>query len=190
MGLNGTWEGEEGGAIASGNKGDLMDARLPQVQVEFLKKIRSKSNNPLIVVITGGAPIIIPEILELADAVIYAFYPGEQGGTALANIIFGDVSPSGRMPFTVPKTIEDLPPYENYAMDGRTYRYMSKEPLSLLDLDYRIPGLNMTVFLSVRLKKILLSKLTLPIQVILKLKKYLRYTLPHHLQVKVSLFFL
>jgi len=129
MGLNGTWEGEEGGAIASENKGDLMDARLPQVQIEFLKKIRAKSNKPLIVVITAGAPLIIPEIMDLADAVIYAFYPGEQGGTALANIIFGDVSPSGRMPFTVPKTIEDLPPYEDYAMEGRTYRYMTIEPL-------------------------------------------------------------
>ena len=129
MGMNGTWEGEEGGAIASEYKGDLPDARLPQVQVDFLKKIRSKSKNPLIVVITGGSPLIIPEIMDLADAVIFAFYPGEQGGTALADIIFGDISPSGRMPFTVPKRIEDLPPYEDYGLEGRTYRYMTEEPL-------------------------------------------------------------
>ncbi|WP_204273795.1 glycoside hydrolase family 3 N-terminal domain-containing protein [Draconibacterium mangrovi] len=129
MGFTGIMEGEEGGAIASPEKGDLVNARLPQAQIEFLKTIRSKGNNPLIVVITGGFPVIIPEVMELADAVIYAFYPGEQGGTALADIIFGDVSPSGRMPFTVPKTIDDLPAYENYAMEGRTYRYMTKDPL-------------------------------------------------------------
>ena len=129
MGFTGIMEGEEGGAIASPEKGDLVDARLPHAQIEFLKTIRSKGNNPLIVVITGGFPVIIPEVMELADAVIYAFYPGEQGGAALADIIFGDVSPSGRMPFTVPKTIDDLPAYEDYAMDGRTYRYMTKDPL-------------------------------------------------------------
>ncbi len=129
MGFNGMMEGEEGGAIASPIKGDLDDSRLPESQLEFLKTIRSKSDNPLIVVVTGGFPMIIPEIMEIADAVIYAFYPGEQGGNALADIIFGDISPSGRMPFTVPKSIEDLPVYENYAMEGRTYRYMTKDPL-------------------------------------------------------------
>jgi len=130
LGINGMWEGEEGEAIASANKGDHTDARLPQVQVDFLKKIRSKNKNtPLIVIITGGSPLIIPEVMELADAVLFAFYPGEQGGNAVADIIFGDVSPSGRMPFTIPKTIEDLPDYENYAMEGRTYRYMTKEAL-------------------------------------------------------------
>jgi len=130
MGINGMWEGEEGEAIASANKGDHTDARLPQAQVDFLKKIRSKSkDNPLIVVITGGSPLIIPEVMELADAVLFAFYPGEQGGNAVADIIFGDASPSGRMPFTIAKTIEDLPDYNSYAMEGRTYRYMTKEPL-------------------------------------------------------------
>jgi beta-glucosidase len=129
MGINGMWEGEEGEAIASNLKGDHIDARLPENQVEFLKKIRAKGNNPLIVVITSGNPLIIPEVYELADAVIYAWYPGEQGGNALADILFGDVSPSGRMPFTVPYSVNDLPAYDNYAMAGRTYRYMEKEPL-------------------------------------------------------------
>ncbi|WP_297086532.1 glycoside hydrolase family 3 C-terminal domain-containing protein [uncultured Draconibacterium sp.] len=129
MGINGMWEGEEGEAIASNLKGDHIDARLPQNQVDFLKKIRAKSDKPLIVVITCGNPLIIPEVYEMADAVIYAWYPGEQGGNAVADIIFGDVSPSGRMPFTVPYSVEDLPPYDDYAMAGRTYRYMEKEPL-------------------------------------------------------------
>lgn len=129
MGVNGMWEGEEGGAIASSTKGDQIDPRLPKVQVDFLKKIRTKGKNPLIVVITSGSPLIIPEVMEMADAVIYAFYPGEQGGNAVSDIIFGDVSPSGRMPFTVPVAIEDLPAYENYSLEGRTYRYMTKPSL-------------------------------------------------------------
>lgn len=129
MGINGMWEGEEGEAIASNLKGDHIDARLPQNQVDFLKKIREKSDNPLIVVITCGNPLIIPEVYEMADAVIYAWYPGEQGGNAVADVLFGDVSPSGRMPFTVPYSVDDLPPYDNYDMAGRTYRYMEKEPL-------------------------------------------------------------
>lgn len=129
LGINGMWEGEEGEAIASSLKGDHIDSRLPQAQVDFLKKIRKKGNKPLIVVLTGGSPLIIPEVFEMADAVLYAFYPGEQGGNAVADIIFGDVAPSGRMPFTVPYSIDDLPPYEDYAMTGRTYRYMEKEAL-------------------------------------------------------------
>jgi len=129
IGISSLWEGEEGASIASYNKGDNTDCKIPQPQIDFLKKLRSKGKKPLIVVITGGSPVLIPEIFELADAVIYAFYPGEQGGTALADIIFGKVSPSGRMPFTIPYSIEDLPPYEDYAMAGRTYRYMTKEPL-------------------------------------------------------------
>jgi beta-glucosidase len=129
LGISSLWEGEEGASIASYNKGDNTDCKLPQAQIDFLKKLRSKGKKPLVVVITGGSPVMIPEIVELADAVIYAFYPGEQGGTALADIIFGDVSPSGRMPFTVPYSVDDLPPYEDYAMEGRTYRYMTKEPL-------------------------------------------------------------
>jgi beta-glucosidase len=129
MGIDGRWEGEEGESVASYNKGDNTDCHLPQVQLDFLKKIRSHGNKPLIVVITGGSPVIIPEIFEFADAVIYAWYPGEQGGNALGDIIFGDVSPSGRLPFTVPYSLDDLPAYVDYSMKGRTYRYMEKEPL-------------------------------------------------------------
>lgn len=129
LGITNIWEGEEGEAIVSATKGDLVDCRLPKVQIDFLRKIKEAGSKQLIVVITGGSPIIIPELMELADAIIYAFYPGEQGGNAVADIIFGDVSPSGRMPFTVPKTVDDLPPYDDYSMEGRTYRYMTNEPL-------------------------------------------------------------
>lgn len=128
MGISGLYEGEEGEAIVSDYKGDKRDLRLPQSQVDFLKKIRSHgTNNPLIVVITSGSAIALPEIYEIADAVIYAWYPGQAGGKALANILFGDVSPSGKLPFTVPYSVDDLPDYSDYAMQGRTYRYMEKE---------------------------------------------------------------
>lgn len=129
MGISGLLEGEEGEAIASAHKGDRTESiRLPENQIDFLKKIKKDSNKPLIVVITGGSPIAIPEVYELADAVLYVWYPGQEGGGALADILFGDVSPSGRLPFTVPYSLEDLPPYEDYSMNGRTYKYMKKDP--------------------------------------------------------------
>jgi beta-glucosidase len=71
----------------------------------------------------------LSEVHELADAVLMAWYPGEEGGTALADIIFGKSSPSGKLPVTFPKSLDQLPPYEDYSMQGRTYRYMTKEPL-------------------------------------------------------------
>lgn len=130
MGFNGLVEGEEGAAIASDFKGDRRDIRLPQNQIEFLKKIKAQGKgNPLVVIITGGSPIAIPEIYELADAVLYVWYPGQEGGTAVGDILFGDAVPSGRLPFTVPNSVDDLPPYDDYSMEGRTYKYMKKEPL-------------------------------------------------------------
>ncbi len=128
MGITQLLEGEEGEAIASATYGDREYITLPPHQIDYLKLLRSKADK-LIVVITGGSAISIPEIHELADAVIYAWYPGELGGKALGDIIFGKVSPSGKLPVTFVKTIDDLPPYEDYNMQGRTYRYMNVEPL-------------------------------------------------------------
>jgi beta-glucosidase len=129
MGLSGLLEGEEGEAIASPYKGDRKDIGLPPNQVSFLRGLRKGNNKPIIVVLTGGSPLAIPDVHELADAILYAWYPGEQGGQAVADLIFGDVSPSGRLPVTFPKSTAQLPPYENYSMTGRTYRYMTQEPL-------------------------------------------------------------
>ncbi len=128
MGISGLIEGEEGESLASPYKGDREDIGLPQHQVDFLKKIKKDSDKPLIVLITGGSPIAIPEVYDFADAVLYVWYPGQEGGNAVADIIFGNVAPSGRLPFTVPYSVADLPPYEDYDMKGRTYRYMEKEP--------------------------------------------------------------
>lgn len=129
MGVSGLWEGEEGEAVASANKGDHTNAKLPQAQIDFLKKIKKDGKNPLIVVLTGGFPMSIPEVYELADAVIYCWYPGQQGGQAVADVIFGDVSPTGRLPFTIPVDVEKLPAYDDYSLQGRTYRYMNDNVL-------------------------------------------------------------
>ncbi len=128
MGLSGMLEGEEGESLLSPTKSDRFDIRLPENQINYLKKLRAAGDAKIIVVLTGGSPVAIPEVHELADAIIYAWYPGEQGGTAIANILFGDVNPSGRLPLTFPKSTEQLPPYEDYSMEGRTYRYMEDEP--------------------------------------------------------------
>lgn len=129
IGISNLIEGEEGESLVSDYKGDRKTIKLPENQINYIKKIRSKSDKPLIVVITGGSAIAIPEIYELADAVLWIWYPGEQGGNAVADIVFGDVNPSGRLPLTFPKSVKQLPPYEDYSMEGRTYKYMTQEPL-------------------------------------------------------------
>jgi len=83
----------------------------------------------MIVVVYGGSPVEIGWVLKNADAVLFSFYPGEQGGQAIADIIFGKESPSGRMPFTTPRSLEDLPDFADYALANRTYRYSEVEPL-------------------------------------------------------------
>jgi len=128
LGISQLIEGEEGEAIASAHKGDRKEITLPQNQLEFLKTIRSKARK-LVVVMIGGSPIACPEVFEMADAMLFAWYPGEQGGQAVADILFGDRIPSGRLPLTFPKSVQDLPPFEDYSMQGRTYKYMDKEPL-------------------------------------------------------------
>lgn len=128
MGLTVNLEGEEGESIESGDFGDRLDYSLPDNQINFLRKLRKENTKPIIVVVTAGSPIDMTEIAELADAVIWAWYPGEEGGNAVADVLFGDVSPSGRLPITFPKSLKQLPAYEDYSMKGRTYRYMTEEP--------------------------------------------------------------
>lgn len=129
MGISGLWEGEEGESLVSAHKGDKPDLKLPQNQIDYLKKIKKDSKNPLVLVLTGGSPIAIPEIHDIVDAIIFVWYPGEEGGNAVADILFGDVAPTGKLPITFPKSVDQLPDYENYNMKGRTYKYMEEEPL-------------------------------------------------------------
>jgi len=143
MGLTGNLEGEEGESIASADYGDRLNYDLPKNQIDFLKKLRKDNTKPIIAVITSGSPVNMSEIHELADAVIWAWYPGEEGGNAVADVIFGNISPSGRLPITFPKSFSQLPAYDDYSMKGRTYRYMTEEPfypfgygLSYTDFSY------------------------------------------------------
>ncbi|MEL6863882.1 MAG: glycoside hydrolase family 3 C-terminal domain-containing protein, partial [Bacteroidota bacterium] len=128
VGISQLIEGEEGESIMSNYFGDRQEIGLPQNQIDFLKVIREKSKK-LIVVLTGGSAITCPEVYELADALIFAWYPGEQGGLAVGNALFGRSVPSGKLPVTFVRSLEDLPPYEDYAMTNRTYRYFKGEPL-------------------------------------------------------------
>ena len=128
LGLVPMLEGEEGEAILSSERGDRVDVGLPEHQVEWLRKL-SATGIPLVVVVAGGSPIAMPEVHELADAVLMMWYPGEQGGTALARLVYGNFSPSGKLPVTFPRSVDQLPPFEDYSMAGRTYRFMTESPL-------------------------------------------------------------
>jgi beta-glucosidase len=128
LGLDPSLEGEEGDAVASPTDGDRAYIELPPVQREFLLELR-KHAKKLVVVLTGGSAIAVPEAHDLADAVLQVWYPGCEGGRALADVLFGVHSPSGKMPVTVPHRTADLPPFNDYAMRGRTYRFSKVEPL-------------------------------------------------------------
>lgn len=126
LGESNLTEGEEGDAIASESKGDRPDLALPEHQIEFLRKIRKDSYTKIITVVSCGSAFETKEICELSDAVIWSGYPGQEAGTALANILFGKISPSGRLPITFPESEDVLPDFEDYSMKGRTYRYQSE----------------------------------------------------------------
>jgi beta-glucosidase len=128
VGLDPSLEGEEGDAVASSSGGDRDAIELPKVQLEFLTELR-KHAKKLVVVLTGGSAIAAPEVHEFADAVLHVWYPGCEGGRAFADVLFGGASPSGKMPITVPRRTADLPPFEDYGMQGRTYKFAEKEPL-------------------------------------------------------------
>ncbi len=129
LGLTGAIEGEEGESFASATYGDRMDYNLPENQIDFLRRLKKNNDKPVVAVITGGSPMNLAPVDSLADAVLLAWYPGEEGGNAVANIIFGKTSPSGKLPVTFPKSYDQLPDFKDYSMQGRTYRYMEAEPL-------------------------------------------------------------
>jgi len=126
LGLDATIEGEEGdtgNAFAAGDKADLY---LPESQRILVEKVLAV-NKPTIVVIAAGSAI--NPLSEGADAIIHAWYPGQMGGKALANILFGNVSPSGKLPVTFYEKAELLPAFEDYSMKNRTYRNLEDNVL-------------------------------------------------------------
>ncbi|MFY0628047.1 MAG: glycoside hydrolase family 3 C-terminal domain-containing protein [Reichenbachiella sp.] len=129
MGLTRHIEGEEGESVSSPYSGDRLDYNIPANQMDYLKKIKGEHGKPVVAIITGGTAMNLTEVHEIADAVLMVWYPGEEGGNAVADIVFGNASPSGRLPLTFPKSLDQLPAYEDYSMQGRTYKYMTKEPM-------------------------------------------------------------
>ena len=128
LGLDHTLEGEEGDAVASTSGGDRAAIELPPCQRAFLLELR-KHARKLVLVLTGGSALAVPEEHECCDAVLQVWYPGCEGGGGVADVLFGEVSPSGRLPLTVPRRTADLPPMADYHMRGRTYRFAEIEPL-------------------------------------------------------------
>ena len=128
VGLTGVFEGEEGDAIASARNGDRETLELPPEQLRFLEQIqdRRQKGSKVVAVVTGGSPMAIRKVEALADAVILAWYAGEEGGNALADLVFGKADFTGRLPLTFPESVDVLPPFEDYSMSGRTYKYQTK----------------------------------------------------------------
>jgi len=127
-GLSSFLEGEEGESLLSPLNGDREDISLPASQVNYIKELAIHGIK-IVLVLTGGSPIALGEIEELVDAIVFVWYPGMEGGKAVADVLFGDTSPSGKLPLTFPKSLDQLPAFDDYSMNGRTYRYMKEEPL-------------------------------------------------------------
>ena len=128
VGLTNAYEGEQGESHASEANGDRVTLRLPKGQMDCLRILQDqrKRGRKIITVITGGSPVELGEVEKFSDAVIMAWYGGEEGGTALADLVFGRADFTGRLPLTFPDSADVLPPFEDYAMAGRTYRYQTK----------------------------------------------------------------
>jgi beta-glucosidase len=118
-------EGDQGNEFASGDKPNL---NLPGLQGEIIQEIY-KSGKPVILVLLSGSALSIPWEDEHIPAIIQGWYPGAQGGRAIAEMIFGEFSPEGKLPITFYRTTEELPDFTDYNMINRTYRYMKKEAL-------------------------------------------------------------
>lgn len=128
MGFSPELEGEEGEVADSDGGGDRGLIGLPGNQQELLELLQ-ETGTPLVLVLTCGSPVEIGWAKDNVPAILVCWYPGEQGGNAMADVIFGDYSPGGRLPFTIPKSVSQIPPFEDYRMTGRTYRFMAEEPL-------------------------------------------------------------
>ncbi len=140
MGLAPMLEGEEGNDAPLSEGGDRVRLGLPEVQQKLLEELH-ETGTPVVLVLTSGSAVTVNRAAENVPALLYTWYGGEQAGAALADVLFGDHSPGGRLPVTVVKSLDQLPPFRDYAMKGRTYRFMKEEPL------YRFGyGLSYTTF--------------------------------------------
>jgi beta-glucosidase len=129
MGLSPTLEGEEMPVQVEGFAGgDRTDIKLPRPQEMLLKRIQALGK-PTVLVLLSGSAVAVNWADEHVPAIVAAWYPGQAGGDAIADVLFGDYNPAGRLPVTFYRSVEDLPPFEDYRMEGHTYRYFRGEPL-------------------------------------------------------------
>lgn len=129
VGINPRLEGEENDSSNPGFfGGDRVDISLPRPQEELLAAVAA-TGKPLIVVLTNGSALAVNWAQDHAAAILEAWYPGEEGGTAVADALSGDSNPAGRLPVTFYKSVAQLPPFVNYSMSQRTYRYFTEQPL-------------------------------------------------------------
>jgi beta-glucosidase len=141
MGLSPRLEGEEMKVEAEGFKGgDRVSLDLPKVQKDLIQTIHSLGK-PVVLVLLNGSAVSINWEKENIPAILEAWYPGQAAGPAIADILFGDYNPSGRLPVTFYKSADDIPGFSDYNMEGKTYRYFRKEPL--FEFGY---GLSYTTF--------------------------------------------
>ena len=139
-GISAALEGEEMPVQIDGFKGgDRTSIELPKVQRNFLKALKNAGKKVIFVNCSGSAIALTPET-ETCDAIVQAWYAGQEGGTAIAEVLFGDQNPSGKLPVTFYKDDSQLPDYEDYSMKGRTYRYFND---ALFPFGY---GLSYTTF--------------------------------------------
>src|SRR5271157_4585438 len=114
--------------LAGFSGGDRTSIDLPQAQEELLKAVAT-TGKPLVVVLQNGSALAVNWAQQNANAMLEAWYPGEEGGTAIAETLAGDNNPAGRLPLTFYSSLSQIPPFENYSMRGRTYRYFADKPL-------------------------------------------------------------
>ena len=160
-GISSALEGEEMPVDIDGFKGgDRTHIELPKVQRDFLKALKDAGKKVIFVNCSGSAIALLPET-ETCEAIVQAWYAGQEGGTAIADVLFGDYNPCGKLPVTFYKSSSQLPDYEDYSMKGRTYRYFNDalfpfgyglsytqfeigEP-TLIETSVQNPGFNITV---------------------------------------------
>ena len=128
-GISARLEGEEMAVAYEGFKGgDRLSIDLPAVQQQLLQQLQA-TGKPMVFVNLSGSAVAFPWADDHLNAVLQAWYPGQAGGTAIADVLLGNYNPAGRLPVTFYRSTEDLPDFENYDMEGRTYRYFKGEPL-------------------------------------------------------------
>ena len=127
LGLSPRLEGEEGEAGSANPAGDRRDLELPGQQAPFLRELLAVGK-PVVVVLSGGSAVSLGDEPRPPNALLVSWYGGEEAGNAIADVLFGAVSPSGRLPVTFYRSVRDLPPFADYHMTNRTYRYFTGRP--------------------------------------------------------------